>query len=57
MKCVICHEQEATIPDREKGGRQKRLCAQCHAERLKADVLFILKRHHLKERNDESGRD
>lgn len=54
MKCVICHEREATIPDREKGGRQKRLCAQCHAERLRADLLFILKRQR---RGDESGRD
>lgn len=43
MKCIICHEQEATIPDREKGGRQKRLCAQCHAERLRADLSVYFK--------------
>ena len=44
MKCKICKEREATIPDRNKpGSRRKELCSECHANRLKNDFANIVK--------------
>ena len=41
-KCIKCREKEATVPDRESGSRRKRLCSDCHSERLKDDLRYIL---------------
>jgi hypothetical protein len=40
--CIICHTRDATIPDRDTMSSRKRLCAVCHAERLKDDLRHIL---------------
>ncbi len=41
-KCVVCHEREAAVPDRERMGRPiKRVCRQCHAGRLIGDLKTI----------------
>ena len=42
--CIICREREATVLDRNEApfGRRKKLCATCHAERLKNDMVDIL---------------
>jgi hypothetical protein len=40
--CIICHTHDATIPDRDSGSSRKKLCANCHAERLKGDLRRIL---------------
>ena len=43
-KCIICHEREATIKDRNEApwGKRKRLCSECHVNRLKNDFVDIL---------------
>ena len=41
MKCIICREKEATVPDRDSGSSRKKLCADCHANRLKNDFINI----------------
>lgn len=40
--CIICHTKDATIPDRDSGSSRKKLCGDCHAERLKEDLRRIL---------------
>ena len=43
MKCIICYEREAVLPDRNASpNRRKRVCRECHAGRLKGDFLHIL---------------
>lgn len=42
MKCVLCHVNEAQVPDRERMGRPiKRVCRACHVDRLKGDLIAI----------------
>ena len=43
MKCIICHEREATVLDRTEGcfAKRKKLCLECHANRLKNDFIDI----------------
>lgn len=42
--CEICQTSPATVPDRNRGGRPiNRVCGQCHAARLKADLTRIIK--------------
>jgi len=48
--CVICRSRKATVPDRERMGRPvKRVCRECHTERLRRDLARVLeleaKRH------------
>lgn len=45
MKCIVCHEREAVVPDRNTMSRHKRLCIECHAERLQEDLKQILKQN------------
>ena len=41
--CIVCHEREAVLPDRNNPGRPvKRICRQCHADRLIGDLKAIL---------------
>jgi len=44
MKCIICGENEATIPDRNEGpwGKRKKVCKECHTNRLRNDFIGIL---------------
>lgn len=44
MKCIICHEKEATVIDRNDYpfAKKKKLCADCHTERLQNDMIDIL---------------
>jgi hypothetical protein len=41
--CELCHARRAAIPDRNRMGRPiKRICRECHAVRLRADLLKVL---------------
>jgi hypothetical protein len=42
--CKLCHEREATVPDRYSGvGRpRKEICGECHAKRLATDMANVL---------------
>jgi|AMWB02.1.fsa_nt_gi hypothetical protein len=40
--CIVCHKKVATIPDRYSGSSRKKLCPECHAERLKDDLRYII---------------
>ena len=43
-KCILCRERPAEVPDREQMGRLiKRVCRQCHGERLRGDLVEVLK--------------
>lgn len=43
--CIICHTRPAEVPDRTRMGRPiKRVCRECHAERLRGDLEKILRR-------------
>lgn len=43
-ECILCKENKATIPDRNRMGRPiARLCTQCHAARLIGDLEYIIK--------------
>ena len=45
MKCILCHTKEAEVPDRERVGRPiKRVCRECHSDRLRGDMASILAR-------------
>jgi len=44
--CVICGENPATVPDRERMGRPiNRVCSSCHARRLTGDMKRIMELH------------
>ena len=41
--CIICKTNEATIKDRDEApwGKRKKLCPECHSNRLKNDFITI----------------
>ena len=41
-KCIVCHEKEATVPDRYSMSRRKSLCSGCHAKRLMEDLKRLV---------------
>lgn len=41
-KCIICGEKEATVPDRNTLSSRKKVCKDCHAARLRGDLVHIL---------------
>lgn len=43
MKCILCKENEAKVPDRDSGSQRKEICGSCHAERLREDLRNILR--------------
>ena len=52
--CIVCHERKAELPDRERMGRPiKRVCRQCHSDRLRGDMVKILE--HEKRKREEEG--
>lgn len=43
--CEICRINKAELPDRERMGRPiKRVCRECHSERLRDDLRYIMDR-------------
>lgn len=43
--CILCRVNEAQVPDRERmGAPVKRVCRECHADRLRGDMIAILRR-------------
>ena len=42
-KCIVCHINQATVPDRTSVVLRKRLCVKCHRQRLLGDLRVILK--------------
>jgi len=43
--CIVCHRRPPTVPDRERLGRPiKRVCSECHGERLRLDLELSLRR-------------
>ena len=43
-KCVVCDARPAELPDRNRMGRPiKRVCRECHAARLRGDLVHILR--------------
>lgn len=57
--CILCQSQPATYPDRYAtiGRRTKRICAECHRERLAGDINVILAQHGLASIASTSARD
>ena len=45
MLCIICRKRKAELPDRNYQGIGrpiKKICKECHSERLKGDLVGIL---------------
>ena len=42
-KCIRCHAREAVLPDRYSMSPRKKICRECHADRLKGDLKVILR--------------
>jgi hypothetical protein len=43
--CILCHQRPAAVPDRERMGRPiKRVCFECHRDRLRRDAEPIILR-------------
>ena len=41
--CILCHVNEAVVPDRDKPmSRKKEICRSCHGARLQGDLKRIL---------------
>ena len=41
-KCIVCHDRPAELPDRDSGSPRKKVCRQCHGERLRGDLKRII---------------
>lgn len=39
--CIICHERPAELPDRDSMSRTKKVCRECHSDRLRRDLKAI----------------
>jgi len=58
MKCVVCHKNEATVPDREDPAHRVRVCLDCHGARLGADLRNVVAQAaRRRARNQEGGKD
>jgi len=44
-KCVVCHERPAAVPDRNTMSLRKKVCRECHIERLRVDLQRVLVAH------------
>ena len=52
--CIICRERRAEVPDRYAyPDRRKRLCTECHADRLRQDAREVLQDY--AERHPQNG--
>lgn len=42
--CILCGKNPAELPDRNAPGRPiKKICRECHAERLRRDLEYIVR--------------
>ncbi|KKL08605.1 hypothetical protein LCGC14_2574220 [marine sediment metagenome] len=42
-KCILCHINKATVPDRETPwSTRKKICGPCHGKRLESDLRTII---------------
>ena len=40
--CIVCHKRPPEVPDRLQMGRPiKRVCLECHRERLEMDLFYL----------------
>lgn len=47
--CILCGVGRREIPDRNVMGRPiKKICRKCHSERLRGDMVKVLKANQLK---------
>jgi hypothetical protein len=54
--CILCNERPAVLPDRERMGKPiKRVCRECHASRLRGDLVEILKHERVKRELADAG--
>lgn len=47
-KCCLCKDRPASVPDRNRwsGGRfVKQICTECHAARLRSDLIKVVEEH------------
>ena len=50
--CELCKTRPATVPDRNCMGRPiNRVCSDCHAARLRGDLINVVKSHNKKFEN------
>ncbi len=48
--CILCNKNPAVVPDRERMGSPiKRVCRECHSDRLRGDLIKIMKRRKKEE--------
>ena len=52
MKCVVCKQREAIMPDRDSDSMKKAVCQICHEEKLRRSLVEIFG----KKTNDERWR-
>ena len=53
--CIICHVNPAQVPDRERMGRPiKRVCRECHRDRLVGDLQRIMDERNRRDRERET---
>lgn len=41
--CKICRQRPAVVPDRDAMSYRRSVCRECHADRLRGDLAYILK--------------
>ena len=52
--CIVCHKRAPEVPDRNVMGRPiKRVCLECHGERLRGDLALGMSRI-LKQREESN---
>lgn len=42
MLCIVCYKRDAELPDRNTMSPRKRVCKECHRDRLTGDLRNIL---------------
>ncbi len=56
--CEVCRVNPATVPDRERMGRPiKRVCSECHADRLRGDWAVIMEKRAEAQRRNHDPQD
>lgn len=55
--CIVCRVRPAAVPDRNRMGRPvKRVCRECHAERLRGDMQRVMEEHERRKREIRGDR-
>lgn len=57
-KCIICGTRPRQVPDRNSGSLRptKKICRECHADRLRGDMRHILNVEAQREHERSGGR-